>query len=170
MLRFKNSYDGRERTSGHFGFYREVCSNGLHVAQTEVAFSIKHSRNCTELILPSLERLFTAFVGNEYYDIILKFEKMKKVELIDTEEFVKAVLAETELFRFQCSDANPNPSKKSRRVLELLSHEALALDERPNLWLGYNAFNSILHNTLKKSFTQQEKLDKLLFDTVYKMV
>ena len=33
MLRFKNSYDGSERTSGHFGFYRKVCSNGLHVAE-----------------------------------------------------------------------------------------------------------------------------------------
>ncbi|TPN84509.1 DUF932 domain-containing protein [Aquimarina algicola] len=40
MLRFKNSYDGREKTSGHFGFYRKICSNGLHIAQAEVAFSM----------------------------------------------------------------------------------------------------------------------------------
>ncbi|NNK28153.1 MAG: DUF932 domain-containing protein, partial [Flavobacteriaceae bacterium] len=35
MLRFKNSYDGSEKTSGHFGFYREVCTNGLHVSKAE---------------------------------------------------------------------------------------------------------------------------------------
>src|SRR5690606_24636786 len=33
MLRFINSYDGSEKTSGHFGFFREICANGLHVAQ-----------------------------------------------------------------------------------------------------------------------------------------
>ena len=36
MLRFTNSYDGSCRTSGHFGFFREVCSNGLHIAQSEI--------------------------------------------------------------------------------------------------------------------------------------
>ncbi len=36
MLRFTNSYDGSCRTSGHFGFFREVCSNGLHVANTNM--------------------------------------------------------------------------------------------------------------------------------------
>lgn len=44
MLRFKNSYDGSEKTSGHFGFYRKICSNGLHVSQAEIEFSIKHSK------------------------------------------------------------------------------------------------------------------------------
>ncbi len=169
MLRFKNSYDGKEKTSGHFGFYRKVCSNGLHIARSEVAFSIKHSRNCTELILPCLDRLFKAFVSNEYYDIILKFEKMKEVEIIDTKAFVKDILEETKLFRYECSDKNDNPSKKSREVLEKLSCEAIILNENPNLWLGYNAFNSVLHNTLKKSFSQQEKLDKVLFNAVYEM-
>ncbi len=38
MLRFKNSYDRSVKTSGHFGFYREIWSNGLHVAQAEIAF------------------------------------------------------------------------------------------------------------------------------------
>lgn len=170
MLRFKNSYDGREKTSGHFGFYRKICANGLHIAKAEVAFSIKHSRNCTELILPSLNRLFHKFVSNTYYDILFKFEKMKDVEIIDNREFVKAILAETKLFRYECSDKNSNPSKKARNVMELLSLEAIKLNERPNLWLGYNAFNAVLHNVLRKGFSQQEKLDKVLFNTIYKMV
>ncbi|MCP9200594.1 DUF945 domain-containing protein [Gramella sp. GC03-9] len=64
MLRFKNSYDGREKTSGHFEFYREVCSNGLHVSQAEIEFSIKHSKNNTHLIIPRLNHLFDKFLDN----------------------------------------------------------------------------------------------------------
>lgn len=170
MLRFKNSYDGSEKTSGHFGFYRKVCSNGLHVAQTEVEFSIKHSKNNTDLIMPRLSHLFDKFLNNEFYTIIQKFDKLRDVEIVDTKEFVREILNRTKLFRFECSDKNDDPSKKSREVLEILNYEALLLNESPNLWLGYNAFNSILHGTLKKSFSQQERFDKKLFDEIYQMV
>ena len=170
MLRFKNSYDGSEKTSGHFGFYRKVCSNGLHVSQAEIEFSIKHSKNNTELIMPRMNGLFDKFLNNEFYTIVKKFEKMKDFKIIDTKEFVKAILDKTKLFRYECSDTNEEPSKKSREVLETLNYEALLLNEEPNLWLGYNAFNSMLHNTLKKTFSQQEKWDKKLFNEIYEMV
>ena len=169
MLRFKNSYDGSEKTSGHFGFYREVCSNGLHVSQAEIEFSIKHSKNNTDLIMPRLNNLFDKFLDNEFYTITKKFDRMREFEIIDTKEFVKEILESTKLFRYECSDKNNDPSKKSREVLEILDNEALLLDEKPNLWIGYNAFNQMLHNTLKKSFSQQERLDKKLFDVVYEM-
>ena len=169
MLRFKNSYDGSEKTSGHFGFYREVCTNGLHVAQSEIAFSIKHSKNNTDLIMPKLNFLFEKFLDNEYYEITRKFREMEEIVLIDTKAFVKEILEKTKLFRYECSDKNNDPSKKSREILEILDNEALLLDEKPNLWIGYNAFNQMLHNTLKKSFSQQERLDKKLFDVVYEM-
>ena len=94
---------------------------------------------------------------------------MKTVEIIDPKKFIKTVLEEVKLFRYECSDKNSNPSKKSREVLEILSTEAIALNEKQNLWLGYNAFNSVLHNILKKGFSQQEKLDKLLFETIYEI-
>lgn len=169
MLRFKNSYDGSEKTSGHFGFYRKVCSNGLHVSQAEIQFSIKHSKNNTDLIMPSLNQLFDKFLDNEFYTITSKFNKMKEVEILDTEQFVKEILERTKLFRYECSDKNDSPSKKSREVIEILNYEALLLDESPNLWLGYNAFNAMLHRTLKKSFSQQEKLDKQWFNEIYEM-
>ncbi len=169
MLRFKNSYDGSEKTSGHFGFYRKVCSNGLHVSQAEIEFSIKHSKNNTDLIMPRLNNLFDKFMDNEFYTIIKRFDKMKEFKIIDTKEFVKAILDKTKLFRYECSDKNSAPSKKSREVLEILNYEALLLNEEPNLWLGYNAFNAVLHHTLKKTFGQQERLDKKLFDEVYAM-
>ncbi|MFD0837397.1 DUF932 domain-containing protein [Mariniflexile aquimaris] len=169
MLRFKNSYDGSEKTSGHFGFYRKVCSNGLHVSETKIEFSIRHTKNSTDLIMPKLNQLFDRFLDNEFYSIMNKFDKMKSVEIMDTEAFVRAILEETKLFRYECSDKNDNPSKRSREVIDILSNEAILLNEVPNLWLGYNAFNSVLHNTLKKSFYQQEKLDRQLFDTVFAM-
>lgn len=169
MLRFKNSYDGSEKTSGHFGFYRKVCSNGLHVSQAEIEFSIKHSKNNTDLIMPRLNNLFDRFLDNEFYTITKRFDQMREFKIIDTKEFVKAILDKTKLFRYECSDKNSEPSKKSREVLEILNYEALLLNEEPNLWLGYNAFNAVLHHTLKKSFSQQEKLDKMLFNEIYEM-
>ncbi len=169
MLRFKNSYDGSEKTSGHFGFYRKVCSNGLHVAETEVEFSIKHRKNNSHLIMPKLNLLFNKFLDNEFYTIVEKFNKLKEIKILDTKEFVREILKKTKLFRYECSDKNDNPSKKSREVIEILNYEALLLNEAPNLWLGYNAFNLVLHGTLKKSFSSQEKLDKKLFDEIYEM-
>ena len=169
MLRFKNSYDGSEKTSGHFGFYRQVCSNGLHVSQAEIEFAIKHSKNNTDLIMPRLKNLFDKFLDNEFYTIPKKFDMMKEFKIIDTQDFVKAILDKTKLFKYECSDKNSEPSKKSREVIETLNYEALLLNEEPNLWLGYNAFNAVLHNRLKKSFGQQERLDKKLFDEVYEM-
>jgi len=170
MLRFKNSYDGSEKTSGHFGFYRKVCSNGLHVSETKLEFSIRHTRNSSGLIMPKLKELFNTFLNNEYYSVISKFDAMRSIEIIDIETFVRDLLERTKLFRYECSDINDSPSKKSRDVIEILNNESLLLNEMPNLWLGYNAFNAVLHNTLKKTFSAQEKLDKVLFNEIYAMV
>ncbi|WP_066223693.1 DUF932 domain-containing protein [Formosa haliotis] len=169
MLRFKNSYDGSEKTSGHFGFYRKVCSNGLHVSQTEIEFSIKHNKNSVQMIMPKLNNLFEKFMDNEFYTVTQKFDKMRNFKILDIKEFVKATLDRTKLFRYECSDKNSDPSKKSREVIEILNYEALLLNEEPNLWLGYNAFNAVLHNTLKKGFGQQERLDRRLFEDIYDM-
>lgn len=170
MLRFTNSYDGSEKTTGHFGFYRKVCANGLHVADTSVAFSIRHTRNNTELVMPKMSDLFEKFLENEYYSIITKFGKLQTVKLLDNKQFVMDILKQTKLFKYECSDKNPSPSKKSREVLEIIDQESLLLDEAPNLWLGYNAFNRVLHTTLKKSFQKQKQLDQKLFNTVLEMV
>jgi len=170
MLRFKNSYDGREKTSGHFGFYREVCTNRLHVSNAQIDFSIKHTKNNTELIIPKMNGLFERFLDNEYYEITKKFREMEEIVLIDTKAFVKDILEKTKLFRYECSDTNDSPSKKSRELLDLIAEEGHDWYYTPTLWDGYNAFKWILHNTLKKTFSQQEKLDKLIFDEVYALV
>ncbi|MGB3342796.1 MAG: DUF932 domain-containing protein [Aequorivita sp.] len=153
MLRFKNSYDGSEKTSGHFGFYREVCANGLHVSQSEIAFSIKHSKNNTDLIMPKLNLLFDKFLDNEYYEITRKFREMEGIVLIDSKAFVKEILEETKLFRYECSDKNNNPSKKSRELLDMIAEEGHDYYATPTLWDGYNAFNGMVTTPLIGCFT-----------------
>ncbi|SFC84191.1 protein of unknown function [Zunongwangia mangrovi] len=170
MLRFTNSYDGSEKTNGHFGFYRKVCGNGLHVADTSIAFSVRHTRNNTELVMPKMSDLFDKFIENEYYSVVSKFRKLQSIQLLDTKQFVKDVVEHMNLFRYECSDKNPEPSKKSKEVLNILSQESKLLNEEPNFWLGYNALNHVLHTRLKKSFQQQKRLDQKLFDTVLEMV
>ena len=153
MLRFKNSYDGSEKTSGHFGFYREVFTNGLHVVQAEIAFSIKQSKNNADLIMPKLNLLFERFLNNEYYEITRKFREMEEIELIDTKAFIKEILEKTKLFQYECSDKNDYPSKKSRELLGMITEAGQDYHAMPTLWDGYNAFNRMLHNTLKMNFS-----------------
>jgi hypothetical protein len=52
-------------------------------------------------------------------------------------------------------------------VLETIEQEAeLLAGLRPNRWLGYNAFNSIVCGRLEKNFSEQENIDKILFDRI----
>jgi hypothetical protein len=54
MLRFTNGYDGSTAPSGRFGFFRKVCSNGLHVAETKIGFKLKHRGNIENIVIPAL--------------------------------------------------------------------------------------------------------------------
>lgn len=163
MLRFTNSYDGSCPTSGNFGFFREVCSNGLHVAHSKIGFKVKHRGNIMEIVLPEIRELVTKFMDNEFYSIHRKFEVLAERPIDDLEDFVKIIAEHFKLFKFECSDKNPAPSLNARLVLETIERESSLLDEEPNLWHGYNAFNSILHVKLKKTFGAQKNLDEKIF-------
>lgn len=166
MLRFTNSYDGSCKTSGKFGFFREVCSNGLHTAKTDIGFSLRHKGNIKEMVLPAIFNTVTQFMENEFYEIRRKFEVMADFKVIDPAELVKQIAEETNIFKFECSDKNPLPSLNARTVLETIQREQIQFKEDVNLWHVYNAFNEILHSKLKKTFDQQEKLDKQIFNKV----
>jgi hypothetical protein len=159
MLRFVNSYDGSCKTSGTFGFYREICSNGLHVSHTEMGFSVKHKGNIQQLVIPEIKHTIGKFIDNEYYTLQKKFEVLAETPIYDLTDFVKCTAEHFNLFKFEASEKNPEPSANARLVLESIRNEANALDIIPNLWLGYNAFNEILHGKLKKPFGEQRKLD-----------
>ena len=169
MLRFVNSYDGKNKTAAHIGFYREICSNGLHVANTKIEFSVRRSKRNIQMIMPNLKNLVTKFRNNEYYEILEKFDQLKEIKILDNAEFVKKIIEKSSLFRFDKSDVNPDLSKKSNMVIDILNNEAILLGETPNLWLGYNAFNEYIFNHTKKSFSQQERLDKKIFESVLEL-
>ena len=43
------------------------------------------------------------------------------------------------------------------------------LDVKPNMWLGFNAFNEILYNKFNKSFDILREYDNTIFETVLEM-
>ena len=169
MLRFTNSYDGSTKTSGHFGFFREVCSNGLHVSQTNIGFSVKHRGDIVEIILPQINTIVEKFMDNEYYSLQRKFEVLAETPIYDINLFVQKVCGKTALFQFESSEKNPDPSLNAKIVIETIKKESNLLGTNPNLWLGYNAFNEILHIKFKKGFENQKKLDNEIFAEIFQM-
>lgn len=166
MLRFTNSYDGSCKTSGNFGFYRKVCSNGLHVAHEKIGFSVKHRGNITEVVLPEIKAIVTKFMDNEFYSLHKKFEVLAERPITDLSEFVKFTANDVNIFMFEKSKDNPAPSLNAQTVINTIQREANLLGVQPNMWLGYNAFNELLHGKLKKTFEQQRILDNKLLNSV----
>lgn len=169
MLRAVNSYDGSAKTSMQWGFFRQICTNGLHIADTKTGFSVRHIGDMAEAVIPRIDEMIELFISNEYYELQRKFEWLTQRPISDVQQFVNQVLEDTKLFRFDVSDKNPEPSKRSQRVMEIIHNEAQLLGEQPNMWLGYNAFNEVLANDLKKTFDQERSLDQRLFNTIYEL-
>jgi archaellum component FlaC len=109
-------------------------------------------------------------MSNEYYSIANNFEKMANTTISDVEAFVKQVSTELNLFKFEKSDKNAEPSLNAQMVIDTITKEARILDATPNLWLGYNAINELIHDKLKKSFDQQHTLDNKVFNHILEMV
>ena len=169
MLRFVNSYDGSCKTTGHFGFYRQVCTNGLHVAHSSIGFSVKHRGAIVELVLPEIRTLVAKFMENEYYALSKKFEVLAERPITNLNEFVKLTAEKFKLFKFESSETNPAPSLNARLVLDIITKEARQFESAPTLWNGYNAFNEVLHGKLKKNFEQQKSLDGRIFESVLEL-
>lgn len=164
MLRFTNSYDGSTRTSGYFGFFRKICNNGLHVAHSTIGFNIKHRGDIAEIVMPNIKELIYKFMNNEFYELRRKFEVLAEKPITNIEDYVKLTCAELKLFMFESSEKNPAPSLNARTVIEIINRESSLLHASPNLWIGYNAFNEVIHDKLKKSFQNQRDTDSKLFN------
>ncbi len=169
MLTFVNSYDGSCRTSGSFGYFREVCQNGLHISTSQIGFSVKHTGNITSIIMPEIEGLIRKFLDNEYYTLQKKFEVLAETPIKDLNGFVKLTADTLKLFKYEMSEKNNNPSANARLVLDVIQRESRILKVAPNFWIGYNAFNNVLHNKLQKSFQKQQEIDARLFEYVLQL-
>lgn len=171
MFRVLNSYNGSSQTEGHFGFFREICSNGVHTASAQLNFKIRHRGNMQELVIPKLEELIAAFMDNEFYSLHKRFEVLAEKPITDIEGFVKYTLGKTGLFKYEKSEKNPEEaSLGAQYVIDILNAEAKELGTAPNLWLGYNAFNEYIHTQNNNAFMLQQRADRKLFDAVLEQV
>lgn len=170
MLRFVNSYDSSHPTTGHFGFFRQVCSNGLHVAHSDIGFKVRHSGSIQEIVLPEIKTLINKFFDNEYYSLSRKFEVLAETAIPNLDTFIEYVATNSKLFKYESTEnKQPVPSINAKLVKETILKEASVLDVRPNLWLGYNAFNEVLHTKYTKGFDVSKKLDGAIFETILEM-
>jgi hypothetical protein len=166
MLRFTNSYDGSNKTSGSFGMYRKVCDNGLCIAQTQIGFSVKHTGAISEIVLPKLGELVANFMDNEFFSLKNKFDILAESRVSNVEKYVQGINKAMSLFKYEASDKNPAPSLNARFVLDVVNRETRMLNTKPNKWIVYNAFNELLHGKLQKTFDAQKQLDEKLFDLI----
>jgi hypothetical protein len=166
MLRFTNSYDGSNKTSGSFGMYRKVCDNGLCIAQTQIGFSVKHTGSIAEIVLPKLDELVANFMDNEFFSLKKKFDLLAEARVLNVEKYVQDINKKLSLIKYEASDKNPAPSLNARFILDVVNRETKQLNTKPNKWIVYNAFNELLHNKLQKTFDQQKTIDERLFDLI----
>jgi hypothetical protein len=165
MLRLINSYDGSNSVFGSFGFYRQVCSNGLQVSKSIVDFKIRHKKNVTEIVMPNLSELIVKFMDNEFYSINKVFQTLAETPVLDLEEYVQYIVGETNLFKFFKGDDEEKAvlSASTEKVMDIVNREAKLLGTLPNLWLGYNAFNEYI-NESGHGLAKLGKLDRQIFD------
>lgn len=171
MIRVLNSYNGSSQTEGHFGFFREICSNGLHTASAQLNFKIRHRGDMEELVIPKIEDLIAAFMDNEFYSLHKQFEVLAERPITDVEGFVKYTLGKTGLFKYEKSEKNPEEASIGAQfVIDIINAEAKELGTAPNMWLGYNAFNEYIHTQNNNAFMLQERADRKLFDAIMQEV
>jgi hypothetical protein len=165
MLRLSNSYDGSSSVFGNLAVYRQVCSNGLHVSQSIINFKVRHKKDVMEVVMPNLQDLISKFIDNEFFSLHKKFEVLAERKLDNLEDFVAFVSKESGLFSFYKGgdEERGEISASAETVMHTILKEANLLDTKPNVWLGYNAFNEFMHDTAR-SFANQRKLDATLFD------
>lgn len=167
MIRLTNSYDGSSLTRGTFGFFRKVCQNGLHVAHQEIGFKVRHVGEIAEVVMPEMDKLLKLFIDNEYYTLRRTFEVLADRAITDQTELkriVRETCMATKVFMYEASEQNPEPSANARAVIDMVNREASLLNSEANQWLVYNAFNSIVHNKLQRTFQAQENLDSKIFN------
>lgn len=171
MIRLVNSYDGSIKTSGSFGFFRKVCQNGLHVADMQIGFSVKHTSQIERVVMPEMSTLVEKFMNNEFYSLSKKFEVMadRQLSTIELESFIENVCENTGIFKFTKSENTKLVGLNVQTVIDTITAESNLLGVAPNLWLGYNSFNEILMTKFDKSFEVAKNTDRKVFEYIYSM-
>ena len=170
MIRLTNSYDGKLKTAGHLGFFRKVCNNGMHIAHTELQFSVKHTKNKVELFMPNIDEILRKFIDNESYAIIDKVHQMKN-RVIDENRLMNWIreLAEQEKVFTPSQELKSGEIKvlpMAQLVEDIVIRDANATSTEPNAFLLYSAFNEVIHGKIQKGFKDQKSMDLRVFEGV----
>ena len=174
MIRLTNSYDGKLKTAGHLGFFRKVCHNGMHITQTELQFSVKHTKNKVELFMPNIDEILRKFVENESFSIIDKIEQMKH-RLIDERRIMNWVteLAQEEKLFTPTQGLKSGEIKvlpMAQLVEDIVIRDANVTSTEPNAFLLYSAFNEVIHGKIQKSFRDQKSMDGRVFEGINNLI
>lgn len=169
-IRLINSYDGSCKTMGFLGFYRQVCSNGLHALRYEVDFKLKHTETSISLAVPNLHEMLDKYQKTEGVKIVRRFQTLAEVPVPyhQVKAIVQAIATDTKLFKFEKSDKNSDPSLNAQFVLDVVAKEARTFQTVPNRWIVYNAFNEWLFNDQRNTKTEamRTEIDSKLFAAV----
>jgi hypothetical protein len=167
-LRLTNSYDGKVNLAGYFGFFRQVCSNGLHVSTNDLAFNIRKTKKNLEIVFPSMTEMLENYKKNDMVKIFRKFEVLaeKTIKKEELNHIIKNL--STNIFMFEKSEKNHEPSINANFVLDVIARESDLLKVKPNAWIVYNAMNELIYSDdrNKKTDSQRRSLDVNLFANV----
>lgn len=154
-IRLQNSYDGKLRLTFDFGLYRLICSNGLSVPVVggNKALKLTHtpyssSVNALEEAVGSVKEFMGALKP-----LIEPFKEMaaKTLEEQEALEVVQKIIKDTRY-----------PAKQLDNVMANLKREQESFKlAQPNLWVLYNAMNSVLcHNfAIGMDFNKRNQVD-----------
>lgn len=147
-LRVNNSYDGSVRYGLFFGFWREICTNGLMGIKWE-GFKLRHTPGTGAQALPRTIDAIEQFMDDAPKILKTSYEPLVKRKLTQDQaaERIQEIIDNTKLSQ-----------KKAEPILQRLSIEqeaGLPLNE----FLLYNAINYVLYNDGSKM--KQHKKDKL---------
>ena len=162
MLSFYNSYDSSSRTTGTFALFRQVCSNGMHIATSEVNFSLKHRGLAAELVMPRVEVLIETFLATEYRQIQQKALMLAERKVTNIDKLVKDICENTKVFTF--ATANGDLTNTSKEVMRRAIDEADLLDTDMSEWLVYNAVNEVIHEAKHRNFEVANEKDFKVFE------
>ncbi len=172
-LRLTNSYDGKVPLAGYFGFFRQICSNGLHAQVNDLAFQKRRTRSNIEIIFPTMSEMIEQYKKNDQVKIFRKYEVLaeKTIKKSELENIVKHFITSENLFKFEKSDKNPEPSIQSQFVLDTIAKECDTLHVKPNAWIVYNSINEWIYSDErnKKDDGMRRNLDLKVFNKFEKM-
>jgi len=165
QIRLINSYDGSSPSAGYLGFYRKVCSNGLHAMQFNLDFKVRHTENGVSLTIPKIQTLLEKYRKTTGVNIIRRFEVLAEQLVNNPQDIVREVANGMKLFKFEKSDNNDAPSLNAEFVLDIIKKESKLLNVKPNKWIIYNAMNEWLNSDErnKKTDAQRTVIDSRLF-------